>query len=123
MLEQYGYVGLLLIAAVSLPLIILGTAGILTLLGIRPRKPYPTKYLPYECGRDTFGTSWIRFNFHYYYYALLFVVFDVETVFLYPWAVAYRQLALFGLIEMFIFILILVIGFVYAWKKRALEWR
>lgn len=123
MLQQYGHVGLLLIAAVSLPLIILGTASVLTFLGIRPHKPYPAKYIPYECGRDTFGTSWIRFNFRYYFYALLFVVFDVETIFLYPWAVAYKQLALFGLIEMFVFILILAIGFAYAWKKGALEWR
>ncbi|MBI2846314.1 MAG: NADH-quinone oxidoreductase subunit A [Chloroflexi bacterium] len=94
----------------------------LTFVRVRPRKPNPVKYTTYECGMQTIGGSWIQFNFRYYLYALLFVVFDIETVFLYPWAVYFKQLKLFGFIEMLVFILILLVAFVYAWKKKALEW-
>jgi NADH-quinone oxidoreductase subunit A len=72
---------------------------------------------------DPIGDSWIRFNTRYYLFALLFVVFDVEAVFLYPWAVAYRQLGLYAFVEMAIFIGILLIGYLYAWNKKALEWK
>ncbi len=89
---------------------------------VSPRKPNPIKSLTYECGMETIGDSWVQFNTRYYLYALVFVIFDIETVFLYPWAVAFRQLALFGFIEMLIFVAILVVGYVYAWKKKALEW-
>ncbi|MBI4498753.1 MAG: NADH-quinone oxidoreductase subunit A [Chloroflexi bacterium] len=91
-------------------------------MGLRPNNPSRAKEDTYECGVTTIGSSWIQFNFRYYYYALLFVLFDVEAVFLFPWAVKYQQLALFGLVEMAIFIAILVVGLVYAWRKRALEW-
>ncbi len=96
---------------------------LLSLVGVVPRKPNAIKSSTYECGLDTIGPTWVQFNFRYYYFALLFVVFDIETVFLYPWAVQFRQLKLFGLLEMLIFILILVVGFAYAWKKGALEWK
>tara|TARA_B100000315_G_C14503745_1_gene553569 strand:+ start:85 stop:393 length:309 start_codon:yes stop_codon:yes gene_type:complete len=96
---------------------------LLSLVGVVPRKPNPIKSATYECGLDTIGPTWVQFNFRYYFFALLFVVFDIETVFLYPWAVQFRQLKLFGLVEMLIFILILVVGFAYAWKKGALEWK
>jgi len=72
---------------------------------------------------ETLGSSWIQFNFRYYFFALLFVVFDIEVVFLFPWAVYFKQLKLFGFIEMLIFILILVVGLVYAWRKKVLEWK
>jgi len=72
---------------------------------------------------ETIGPAWVQFNFRYYFYALLFVIFDVETVFLYPWAVAFRQLELFGFIEMLIFIAVLLVGYAYAWRKGALEWK
>jgi len=96
---------------------------LLRYLRARPNNPNPVKSSTYECGNVTVGESWVQFNFRYYLYALLFVLFDIEVIFLYPWAVAYKQLKLFGLIEMVIFVLILMVGYVYAWKKRALEWQ
>jgi NADH-quinone oxidoreductase subunit A len=89
---------------------------------IRPSQPNPIKLSTYECGMETIGTSWIQYYVSFYVYALVFVVFDVETVFLYPWAVAYQQLGLFALGEMLIFIGTLVVGLLYAVKKQALRW-
>ena len=90
---------------------------------IVPYKPNPIKSSTYECGMETIGKSWVQFNFRYYFYALLFLVLDVLVVFLYPWAVDLRQLGLFGLIGVFIFIFIVVVGYVYAWRKKVLEWK
>ena len=96
---------------------------------IRPAKPDPVKRQVYECGVEPIGgRRWSQFNFRYYVYALLFVIFDIETVFLYPWAVQYQQLGLFALFEMLVFVLILVIGLVYAganapWNGSRLNWR
>jgi NADH-quinone oxidoreductase subunit A len=89
---------------------------------IRPSNPYKEKSAIYECGEETVGPTWIQYNFRYYTFALIFVVFDIETIFLYPWALVYRKLGLFAGIEMLIFIGILVVGLIYAWKKGALEW-
>ena len=77
----------------------------------------------YECGMEALGGRWTQFNFRYYLFALLFVVFDVEVVFIYPWAIRFKQLGLFAFIEMLVFILILLVGWLYAWRKQALEWR
>ncbi len=123
MLQDYGFIGLLLIVGILFPTVLLSISSLLGLLHIRPNKPDPIKNAPYECGMETVGTAWVQFNFRYYFYALLFVIFDVETVFLYPWAVAFRRLELFGFIEMVIFIAILLVGYAYAWRKGALEWR
>lgn len=82
----------------------------------------PAKMLPYECGITPVGNARERFHARFYLIAMLFIVFDIEIVFLYPWAVVFKQLQLFGLIEMGIFLLILVFGFVYVWGKGALEW-
>lgn len=123
MLEQYGIIALLLIVAVIFPLAGIFGSRLFQFLGIRPNNPDPVKLDTYECGTETIGTTWVRFNFRYYYFALLFVIFDVETLFLYPWAVRFRQLHLFGFIEMAVFILILAVGYLYAWKKHALEWQ
>ncbi len=82
----------------------------------------PAKLLPYECGVTPVGTARERFHTRFYLVAMLFIVFDIETVFIYPWAVVYGQLGLFGLIEMAIFIAILLAGLVYVWGKGALEW-
>ena len=123
MLGQYGYIGLLFFVAILFGVTALVLPFLLRLIHIRPHKPSPIKSTTYECGMPTIGRSWVQFNFRYYLFALLFLVFDVETVFLYPWAVALRQLKLFGLVEMLIFIVILVVGFVYAWRKKALEWK
>ncbi|MBO8172005.1 MAG: NADH-quinone oxidoreductase subunit A [Bacillaceae bacterium] len=90
---------------------------------LRPNNLYPEKQTTYESGVEPTGESWIQFNVKYYIYALLFVIFDVETIFLYPWAVAYDKLGLFALIEMLIFIVLLIIGLIYAWKKKVLEWK
>ncbi|GLB59045.1 NADH-quinone oxidoreductase subunit A [Cytobacillus sp. NCCP-133] len=89
---------------------------------LRPYKPYDTKYTTYESGIEPFHDSRVQFNVRYYIFALMFVIFDVETVFLYPWAVAYEKLGIFALIEMLIFVFMLVIGLVYAWKKKVLKW-
>jgi len=122
LLADYGYIALLLLAAITVPALILVLARALS---VKPKRPdiEEVKTDTYECGMKTIGSSWLQFNFRYYFYALLFVVFDVETVFLYPWAVHFRQLKLFGFVEMLIFILILVVGLVYAWKKKVLEWK
>lgn len=122
MLKDFGYIGIFLLFAIAIPAGMLLLSWALTFVRVRPRKPNPVKYTTYECGMQTIGGSWIQFNFRYYLYALLFVVFDIETVFLYPWAVYFKQLKLFGFIEMLVFILILLVAFVYAWKKKALEW-
>lgn len=117
MLSDYAFLGLLLIAAVLFPL-----AAMFMAFLIRPKKPGPIKKSTYECGLETIGETWVRFRVQYYIYALVFVIFDIETVFLYPWAVAYNQLGLFALVEMFIFLGILVGGLLYAWRKGVLEW-
>jgi NADH:ubiquinone oxidoreductase subunit 3 (subunit A) len=93
------------------------------LLRIRPDAPDPVKSDTYECGVETEGDSWVQFNFRYYLVALIFVIFDVEVVFLYSWAVAFPDMLVVGFIEALTFIAILAVGYVYAWRKRALEWR
>ena len=122
-LGQFGYVGILLIMAILVPLIMILLPIALKYVGLVKHKPNPIKNATYESGMQTVGPTWIQFNFRYYLFALIFVIFDVETVFLYPWAVAYRQLDWFTLVEVLIFVGILVVGLAYAWKKRALEWK
>jgi NADH-quinone oxidoreductase subunit A len=87
-----------------------------------PRRPTAVKGQPYESGIPALGDARQRFSVKFYLVAVLFVIFDIETVFLIPWAVAFRQLGLFGLIEMLIFVGILLVGLVYVWKRGALEW-
>ncbi|MDQ0218502.1 NADH-quinone oxidoreductase subunit A [Peribacillus cavernae] len=89
---------------------------------LRPYKPTEAKYTTYESGIEPFHDSRVQFNVRYYIFGLMFVIFDLETVFLYPWAVAYEKLGIFALVEMLIFVLMLVIGLIYAWKKKVLEW-
>jgi NADH-quinone oxidoreductase subunit A len=107
--------------------LIVGVAFVIMTLALsfllQPRKPGGAKGEIYECGVKPVGPSWGRFRIGYYVYALLFVLFDVETVFLFPWAVALKTLPVFVLGEMVIFIVILAIGLVYAWKEGALTWR
>ncbi len=123
MLENFGYIGIFLVAAVLFTVTIITLPLFLRRFRIVPSKPDPVKSSTYECGMDTVGKSWVQFNFRYYFYALLFVVFDIQVVFLYPWAAAMGELKLFGLVEMLAFFLILIVGFVYAWKKGVLEWK
>lgn len=115
--NNYLIVAAFLLLGVFLPVAAL-TAGRF----LRPNKPNLEKQTTYESGLDPFGESWVQFNVRYYIFALMFVIFDVETVFLYPWAVAYEQLGLFALIEMLIFVFFLIIGLIYAWKKKVLKW-
>jgi NADH-quinone oxidoreductase subunit A len=89
---------------------------------LRPRNPYPEKLITYESGITPFTDAHQKFSIRYYIIAMLFLIFDIEAVFLYPWAVAYNHIGLYGFVEMVIFIAILVVGYLYAWKKGALEW-
>jgi NADH-quinone oxidoreductase subunit A len=89
---------------------------------VRPDNPSKTKLMPYECGIDPIDSARGRYTVRFYIVAILFVVFDVETIFLFPWAVKFKALGSFGLLEMLIFLLILVVGFIWIWKKGALEW-
>jgi NADH-quinone oxidoreductase subunit A len=89
---------------------------------IRPRKPSKIKQDPYECGMEKVGDAWIQFKIQYYLYALVFIVFDVEIVLIFPWAVVFKQLGPIAFIEMALFLAILFVGLVYVWKKRDLEW-
>jgi len=118
LLSDWGAVFIFLAVAV-----VFGAGGIVTSFLIHPRKNTPQKAITYECGVDTIGPTWVQFKTSYFLYALLFVIFDVETVYLYPWAVKFKSLGLFAFIEMIIFLLILIIGLWYAWKEGALEWK
>ena len=89
---------------------------------IHPRKSSDEKYLTYECGEDPVGHAWVRFNNRFYIIALIFIIFDVEVVFLFPWAIVYKKLGMFAFVEMMVFLAILVIGFAYVWAKGDLEW-
>ena len=112
-----------LFVALILPLALFMAAfpiGLSRLLG--PRKSNAAKDAPYECGIETVGETWVQFKVQYYIFALVFVVFDVEAVFLFPWAVAYDQLPLYAVLEGVLFIVILAAGLLYAWRKGNLEW-
>jgi len=89
---------------------------------VRPSAPNRQKLDTYECGAEPIGEAWQRFNIHYYLFALLFVVFDVEAVFLFPWAVAFRHLGAYAVAEMLIFVALLGVGLAYAWRRGALQW-
>ena len=116
-INNYVIVAIFILIGILLPVVAL-TVGRL----LRPNKPNEEKKTTYESGNEPVGEGQVRFNVRYYLFALMFVVFDVETVFLYPWAVAYKQLGLFVLAEMAIFTGLLLIGLLYAWKKKVLKW-
>jgi NADH-quinone oxidoreductase subunit A len=116
-MNQWIYIGLFFIVGLIIPVGAIAAAWILG-----PKKPNPIKLTTYECGIETVGESWVQFKAQYYIFALVFLIFDVETVFLFPWAVKLGQLGLFAVIEGIIFILILIAGLVYTWRKGMLEW-
>jgi NADH:ubiquinone oxidoreductase subunit 3 (subunit A) len=118
MLDHWLYIGLFFVVAMVLP-----GAAIFMATVLAPKKPTALKNSIYECGIETVGESRIQFRAQYYIFALVFLVFDVEAVFLFPWAVAYNQLSFFAVVEGLIFALILVGGLLFAWKKGALEWK
>ena len=102
----------------------LGLGTVLILMGamLGPRRPDSEKLSPYECGFEAFEDSRMKFDVRYYLVAILFIIFDLEIAFLFPWAVVLDQIGLFGFFAMVLFLGILVVGFVYEWKKGALEW-
>lgn len=117
MQSDWLYVALFLVVGALVP-----TAAIVTSSIISPKKPNPIKQSTYECGMETVGVNWIQFKAQYYIFALVFLVFDVETVFLFPWAVSLGQLSLYAVLEGVLFVFILIAGLVYAWRKGMLEW-
>ena len=125
-LGQYGLIAIFTAIAVAVPTGMLVGSWTLSWVNIRPRKPNPIKQAIYECGFETLSGTWNRFNFRYYTFAILFVIFDVEVVFLFPWAASFGALSLefgtFVLFEMAAFVGILLVGWLYAWRKGALEW-
>ena len=117
LLDQYLTVAVFLLGGVGFVLVTIFVAKL-----IRPARPSDLKLQNYECGEYPIGSSWVQFNVRFYIFALLFVIFDVETVFIFPWAVIYHSLGWFGFIEMLIFLAILIYGLLYAWKKGVLKW-
>lgn len=117
MLDAYIPIGLFLLVAIAFAIVTLLVSRL-----IHPHKYNKVKFEPYECGIEPLTDARDRYSIRYYLVAMLFVIFDVETIFLFPWAVIADELALFGLIEMLVFLFILVVGYAYAWRKGALEW-
>ena len=117
MLGTYLPIILLILIAIAFGL---GSVVFSTLIG--QKKFSKVKMAPYECGCEPIGTARERFPIKFYLIAMLFILFDIEAVFLYPWAILYKKLGLFGLVEMGLFIVILFVGYIYVWKKGALEW-
>ena len=117
MQTNWLYIGIFLVIGIIVPIVPLLFSRL-----VAPRKPNPIKQSTYECGIETVGDSWVQFKAQYYIYALIFLVFDVETVFLFPWALSLKQLPLFVVLEGILFISILVTGLVFAWRRGMLEW-
>ncbi len=117
MLEAYIPIFVFVLVALGLACVMLIVAAL-----VHPKRYNRVKLEPYECGIEPITDARDRYNIRYYLVAMLFVIFDVETVFMFPWAVIMDELLIFGLIEMMVFLLILVIGYAYAWRKGALEW-
>jgi len=123
LLADYGLIALFLLVAFFFAITTLLLPVTLRFVKVVPKKPNPAKASTYECGMETIGKSWVQFNFRYYFYALLFVVLDVLVVFLYPWAVELRQLGISGFIGVVVLILFVIVGYIYAWRKKVLEWK
>ncbi|NOZ71673.1 MAG: NAD(P)H-quinone oxidoreductase subunit 3 [Chloroflexi bacterium] len=118
MLQQYGLIGMLALIALAFPFVVVGFTWL-----IRPKRPDPVKNSTYECGIETIGETWVQFRAQYYLIALVFVIFDIEVMFLFPFAVAFNELQLFAVVEAIIFVVMLAVGLIYAWRKQALEWQ
>jgi len=115
--QNYIPIFLFILVALAIPAVTLVIAKL-----VRPENPFKTKLMPYECGIDPVDNARGRYTVRFYIVAILFVVFDVETIFLFPWAVQFKSLAMFGFIEMLVFLVILIVGYIWIWKKGALEW-
>jgi NADH-quinone oxidoreductase subunit A len=114
---KYSSLVILFVLCVAIPLALVGLAGV-----VGQKRPTPEKHTPFESGVEPVGDARRRFSIKFFLVALLFLIFDVETVFIFPWAVLFRQLGLFGFIEMAVFLIILLLGLAYVWRKGALEW-
>ena len=121
--EDFGRVGLLVLLGLAFPALPLVVSQVLFRVQRRPENPDPVKNATYECGVESEGTAWGQFNARYYIFALGFVIFDVEVIFLYPWAINHVELALSALLKAAIFMGVLAFGLAYAWRRGALEWR
>ena len=115
------YFYLLVTVLLTAVVLVVGAYDIAKLIG--PRSYNPVKGQPFECGVPTRGSSWLPVNVGYYLFAILFLVFDIETVFLYPWAVVVKQLGIAALVSVAFFLLVLIFGLAYAWRKGVLEWK
>src|SRR6186997_2416956 len=115
--QQYATIVGVIVAGMGLVAVALITARALS-----PRRPVPAKLTTYECGIDPVGEGWAQTQIRYYIYAFLFVIFDVESVFLFPWAPVFERLGMQAVVEMVIFVLILALGLLYAYRKKALQW-
>ena len=124
--RQYGVIAIFAALAVAVPTSMLIISWLLSVLKVRPNNPSAVKNSIYECGFETLSGTWNRFNFRFYTFALIFVIFDVEVIFLFPWAASFgvlsKEFGAFIFFEMVIFIGILLLGWLYAWRKGALEW-
>ncbi len=117
MLTEFGRIFIFLIIG-----LVFVAGGLIMSWLIRPSRPYPSKLTTYECGETPIGDTHIRFNIRFYVIALIFLIFDVEVVFLFPWATVYKELGWFAFIEMLVFIGILLVGYTYVWRKGDLDW-
>jgi len=122
LLENYGYLGLFIVAVVLFSLLLIIIPLILRIIKINPHNPGKVKNDTFECGMETIGKTWVQFNFRYYFYALVFLALDVLVVFIYPWAVGLKTLGYSGLIGIVVLLAIVIVGYLYAWRKKVLEW-
>lgn len=123
MLTSYGYVALFFLVAAGFAVTTIALPATLRRFKIIPYNPNPTKYANFECGCETIGKTWIQFNFRYYFYALVFLAVDVMVVFLYPWAVSLKEVGYRGVGAIAVLLAVVLTGYVYAWKKKVLEWK
>lgn len=114
----FTFLIVVILTAIALVVLVMTTAKL-----IAPRSFNPQKGEPYECGIPTRGQSWVQFKVGYYLFAILFLMFDIETVFLFPWAVVVHEVGVYALVSVIFFLLILILGLAYAWRKGALEWK
>jgi NADH-quinone oxidoreductase subunit A len=123
LLADFGFVGLFIIVAIAFSALLIILPVVFRYLKIVPYNPNPIKNATFECGMETIGRTWVQFNFRYYFFALIFLALDILAVFLYPWAVELRELGTSGFLGALVFIAVIVVGYLYAWQKKVLEWK
>jgi len=123
LLENFGFVGLHIIVALAFAALMILLPVLFRFLKVVPHHPNAVKTATFECGMETIGKTWVQFNFRYYFYALVFVALDVLVVFIYPLVIQLRSLGYSALIAIVVFIAIILVGYLYAWKKQVLAWK